>query len=61
MSAYLKFPDLNIEIICEDGHTKVRDLSTGEEREMTTSTEGFDKPRKDKKAEEHQREMQEKN
>lgn len=42
MSAFLQYPELNIEIICQDGHTKVRDLRTGEEREMVTSTADFD-------------------
>ncbi len=60
MSAYLKYPDLNIEIICEDGYTKVRDLGTGEEREMTTSTAGIDRPNTDEKAADQQRKTQKK-
>ena len=49
MSAFLQYPDLNIEIICDNGHTKVRDLSTGEERDMATSTAGVDRPANDEK------------
>ncbi|MGI9284942.1 MAG: hypothetical protein ACR2P1_06105 [Pseudomonadales bacterium] len=49
MSAFLQYPDLNIEIICNNGHTKVRDLCTGEERDMATSTAGFDRPNNNEK------------
>ncbi len=41
MSVYLYFPDLNIEISDQDGHLKVRDLGTGEERQLATSSAEF--------------------
>ena len=36
MSVYLHYPDLNIEISDQSGCIKVRDLSTGEERQLAT-------------------------
>ena len=41
MSVYLHYPDLNIEISGHDGRLKVRDLGTGEERELATSSAAF--------------------
>lgn len=38
MSAYLKYPDLHIEILCENGHNRVRDTYTGEVRQLPIST-----------------------
>ncbi len=42
MSVYLHYPDLNIEISGQDGRLKVRDLGTGEERRLATSSAEFD-------------------
>ncbi len=42
MSVYLHYPDLNIEISSQSGRLKVRDLGTGEERELATSSAEVD-------------------
>lgn len=41
MSVYLHYPDLNIEISSRDGRLIVRDLATGEERELAISSAKF--------------------